>query len=429
MQRAKTAITPDPNRLRFKDAFPTPIYRKSYFGATVTGATIVGAGLFSYATAGAGAPAAATGVSWVASMVAGGGAGSYMAGLSTVGGWFGGNAMVGSAILNGISVGIGGAGSSLAGKSLMGKIGIATSTSATMLDGIAMVQPANTQELEYSIHLNVPVELETPRTRDVLDLHEKLRDLLPSPLANLGASGQKIAEAIANALKEKVILDSAALLEEGADLRDLVVMAVLAHNHKELELFDQLMARAIAQASPKSAYVAYLEAIRHLQTSNIGGAKQQLEEALLAEPYAVEPAILLVNLLATEDFAGNVYNIRRIVDAVEDRFDSDKYQTPFSAASIHYRVGSLFLAAGQFPQAKAAFDSAHKQFGFIERRFTDSTPVLLVRIGQANALYGMGTTDEADALASESIRKAKHNDVKLMLRAAYAGNAPGASEN
>lgn len=130
---------PDDTDLGFETAFYRPFYKTSSFGLVVTGTAIVAAGTFSYFTAGAGAPAAATGVSTVASWVAGGGAGSYMAGLSTIGGWFGGNAMLGSAILNGISLGtVGGMGSW--GTLSSGQKALALgATAATTMDGIAII--------------------------------------------------------------------------------------------------------------------------------------------------------------------------------------------------------------------------------------------------------------------------------------------------
>src|SRR5574344_288531 len=57
----------------YESVYRKKLYEKSYFGLAITGASIIGAGAFSYFTAGTGAPVAATGVSTVASWVAGGG--------------------------------------------------------------------------------------------------------------------------------------------------------------------------------------------------------------------------------------------------------------------------------------------------------------------------------------------------------------------
>jgi hypothetical protein len=66
------AAASDDTDLGFESAFPRKIYQKKYFGLAFTGVTVVAAGALTYFTAGAGAPAAATGVSTVASWVAGG---------------------------------------------------------------------------------------------------------------------------------------------------------------------------------------------------------------------------------------------------------------------------------------------------------------------------------------------------------------------
>jgi len=151
----------------FKHIYPKAFYKKSYFGFLITGVAVIGAGAFTYVTAGAGAPAAATGVSSVASFIAGGGAGSYMAGLSVVGGWVGGNAMVGAAILNGISIGM--FGSSLAGLSVLGKLSILSSVTASGLDGVAFFSNPETKELEYRIRLQIPKDLGSKATREIVD--------------------------------------------------------------------------------------------------------------------------------------------------------------------------------------------------------------------------------------------------------------------
>ncbi len=122
------------NEISFRVIYPKSLWTKSYFSWVVLGATIVGGGAFTYFTAGAGAPAAATGVSAVASSIAGGGAGSYMAGLSMVGGVVGGNAITGAAILNGISYGIiGGSMGKFAALSAAAKFGVIANVSATVI--------------------------------------------------------------------------------------------------------------------------------------------------------------------------------------------------------------------------------------------------------------------------------------------------------
>lgn len=135
----------------FKHIYPKAFYKKSYFGFVVTGAAVVGAGAFTYFTAGVGAPAAATGASTVATWVAGGGVGSYMAGLSTIGSWFGGNAILGAAILNGISIGtIGGGASTFAALSILGKAGVMASVTAMSLDGVAYFANPTTKNFSRS---------------------------------------------------------------------------------------------------------------------------------------------------------------------------------------------------------------------------------------------------------------------------------------
>ncbi len=74
----------------------------AFIYGTIGLSAIVGV-VVTYMSAGAGAPAVATGMSSIATWAGGSGVGSYMAGLSTIGGFFGGNAITGAAVLNGVS--------------------------------------------------------------------------------------------------------------------------------------------------------------------------------------------------------------------------------------------------------------------------------------------------------------------------------------
>ena len=182
---------PDDTDLGFETAFHRPFYKKKSFGLVITGTTMVAAGAFSYFTAGAGAPPAAAGVSTVASWVAGGGAGSYMAGASVVGGWFGGNAMLGAAVLNGISLGTVGAAGTWASLSAGQKALALASTTATLLDGIAVVSNPKTNQIEWRVILPVPISLANEHTRKLLAALEEASEYVAQSAADLEAAKRR----------------------------------------------------------------------------------------------------------------------------------------------------------------------------------------------------------------------------------------------
>jgi hypothetical protein len=191
---------------------------------------------------GAGARVAATGVSTVASWVAGGGSGSYMAGLSTIGGYFGGNAILGASILNGISLGTVGAGTSYASLSLLGKVSIFTAISASSLDGVFYFSNPETNKLEYKIKVSVPKELGSKNTRDLVNDIYKTNDEFNQAVENNDPLRQKHFAEIKEA-NNKYALD---LLEyflnnQENNQEDLLVLGIIAWNNGKYEQFSNAM--------------------------------------------------------------------------------------------------------------------------------------------------------------------------------------------
>ena len=228
----------------FEHIYPKAFYKKSYFGFVITGAAVVGAGAFTYFTAGAGAPAAATGASAVASWVAGGGAGSYMAGLSTIGSWFGGNAMLGAAILNGISIGtIGGGTSTFAALSVLGKAGVMASVAAMSLDGVAYFSNPETNKLEYKIKLTIPKNLGSKDTRRLVDRIYENKENINDALEE--GNGRKQKELFD--LQEQYNKDGIRLLKEKLSMpdnqEDLIVLGIIAWNNGEYNLYDKAISQ------------------------------------------------------------------------------------------------------------------------------------------------------------------------------------------
>jgi tetratricopeptide (TPR) repeat protein len=407
--------------ISFHTAFPTPIYKKSYFGAALTGVTILGAGALTYFTAGAGAPAAATGVSTVASWVAGGGAGSYMAGLSTIGGWFGGNAMLGSAILNGISIGVIGGGTGAL--SALGKASIATSLSATMLDGVALFESPTTGSVETRVKLAVPTGIGTSEVKKLAkdirkteeDLYEAQADQDQTKIVELT---QKMTE-----LQAVASVKTQYAHQPGSNPEDLIVLGVLARNHGQHEVLDKALAHFDEHTVQSSAYLSYLGAVSVLEKGEaLEEARNKLRTAMRLNDYALEPALLMINLLAYDkSFVKNEAEILRILQKYEESFDKDIYQTPFSLVSMHYRVGSLYLIDKRFEYALEHFTEAHGKLKLTERVLKRNPAINLIALGQANALYGMQETARADAIVDEILEDIESEEQADMIRKSYAG--------
>jgi hypothetical protein len=434
---------PDDTDLGFETAFYRPFYKTSSFGLVVTGSAIVAAGTFTYFTAGAGAPAAATGVSTVASWVAGGGAGSYMAGLSTIGGWFGGNAMLGAAILNGISLGtVGGMGSW--GALSAGQKALALgATAATAMDGIAIISKPDTQQLEWRVVLPVPLDLADDRTRTLLDaLSEANKE------SNASASELEVAKAedqdqapgspkskkllqaeralaAANA-RHKVATDQvndelARVLKLGDSNRTTVLMAVIAQNSGRSADFRTLLGRIDLAPLKRRSYLDYLRAIAALQAGTVTEASRLLHESWNAANFAIEPPILLAGVVGSRSFAAQESKIQEIASFADKNFKPNAYMTSASLVSLHYRIGTMALGANRCDSALAAFTKAQAELSTIAKYWSGKDIRNLLEIGEANALHCQGKKLEAHEIFKEVWERTSGKDARELLCVQYSG--------
>ncbi len=404
----------DDKDIGFKAAFERPFYKTTSFGLLVTGTTVVAAGAFSYLTAGAGAPVAAAGVSTVASWIGGGGAGSYMAGASIVGGWFGGNAMLGAAVLNGVSLGTVGAASSWGALSAGQKALAFGSAAATVMDGIAFVTPPKTGELGLRVLLAEPVDFAEDRTRSLLDALKDAGEEVAKSAVQLASAKDEQAPGSVNSSKMLEIertLDAAKakyqtasnqlnaeldrVLASGASNRTTVLMAVLANNAGRSADFRKLLTRIKVETLKDKSYLDYLRAIADLQVGKTAEAERRLIDSRNTASYAIEPAILLAGITGGRNFKANEAKIDEITAFAEKNFDENKYVTRTSLVSLHYRIGTLALAAKRCDRAHTAFKKAQDKHSLIGKYWTGKDIRNFLEIGEANALRCQGKFNDA----------------------------------
>ncbi|MBK6851957.1 MAG: hypothetical protein IPG93_10125 [Burkholderiales bacterium] len=437
------AAAADDTDLGFESAFPRKVYQKKYFGLAVTGASVVAAGTFSYFTAGAGAPAAATGVSTVASWVAGGGAGSYMAGLSTIGGWFGGNAILGAAVLNGISLGtVGGAGawSTLSA----GQKAVALSaTAATTMDGLAIVAKPGTEQLEWRVLLPVPRDLADDRIGQLVDGLSKINSEIAILSADVDAAQQTFSKLASGAaipkklnearqalaaadgrhkeLRRQVDAEINRALKSGDTNRNTVVLAVLAHDSGRSAEFRKLLGRINPKLLTRRSYLDYLRALAALQTGNVADAEALLQGSLKAANFAIEPSILLASILGGRGYPAQERKIEEIARHADMNFDADTYKPEASLVSLHYRIGTMALAAKRCDRAFDEFKKAQRAHSTIEKYWTGKDVRNFLDLGQANALYCQNKKADAYALFEKVADRTTSMDARKLLCQQFSG--------
>lgn len=405
----------------YESVYRKKIYEKSYFGLAITGASIIGAGAFSYFTAGTGAPVAATGVSTVASWVAGGGSGSYMAGLSTIGGYFGGNAILGASILNGISLGTVGAGTSYASLSLLGKVSIFTAISASSLDGVFYFSNPETNKLEYKIKVSVPKELGSKNTRDLVNDIYKTNDEFNQAVENNDPLRQKHFAEIKEA-NNKYALD---LLEyflnnQENNQEDLLVLGIIAWNNGKYEQFSNAMNKINKSKLNNTSFYNYLMALSDLVNGKLEESKLKLQNSIDENKFAIEPVILYINILANEDFTKNENKILEYAQSIKENFDNDKYATEYSLVSVYYRLATNYFNNKRYAKAKEYYEKAYEELNIYQTYFAKSLKHT-VQLGIANSLYMDSKIDNSKKIYEQILNDISNEEEKNRIKSQYLG--------
>lgn len=422
--QVKKWIQPEkqPQHISFQELFPKPIYKKSYFGFALTGALVVVNGAVLFFTAGSGAPAAYAGTSALATWIGGGGAGSYMAGLSTIGGWFGGNAILGAALLNGISAGVvGGSAVKFTTLTALQKAGVLASVTATGLDGVALIENPETKSLNYRVRLMTPLGIGSKEvqgfTSEMQEIDEKL---LAADKENDKAEFELWAK------KKQALIDNVKKWVEEARKsstvsgNDLIVYGVFSKNIGDPNWYKTLISRVRTGEKANAGYLDYLHAVAEIETGNLKQAERLLYRSVNQNSYAIEPYVLLVNLLG-RNFKTRADDIQTLAKKAKNDFDSDKYESPYSLVSLYYRLGALYLQHGKYEMARQHFESAEGQFSMLQKYLGGKQIISLIQVGKANALYGLNRKKEADSLYQKVIKESETVGQVDLFRGQYVG--------
>ena len=412
----------------FKHIYPKSFYKKSYFGFVITGAAIVGAGAFTYFTAGVGAPASAAGTATVAVWVAGGGSGAYMAGLSAIGSWFGGNAILGAAILNGISIGtIGGGATTFAALSVLGKVGVMASVTAMSLDGVAFFSNPETKQLEYKVKVTIPKDLGSNETRTLIERIYNTVYEINDAFEDGDVSKQKALFY----LKELYNKDAISLLnkklenqENQDNQEDMIVLGIVAWNNAEYELFDKAISHIDASKLDNAGFLNYLLALQSLAKGNSEEMFAHLDNSISENPYAIEPYILYINALGNNDFLKYEPKIASLVLSAEESYDSDKYATGYTMTGVYYRTATFYFTNKRYVKAKQYYEKALDELGLLQKYLLGKQLKHTIQLGIANSLYAENKTVSAKKVYQEIIEDIdeENNDERNNIMEQYLGN-------
>ena len=319
-----------------------------------------------------------------------------MAGLSTIGSLFGGNAMLGAAILNGISIGaLGGGATTFAGLSIVAKVGMMASITATGLDGVAYFQNPETKELEYRVRLQIPRKLGSKDTRDIVNkiynIDENIQDDYTD---NKGINHQKLFKK-KEKLEDKAIKLLKNKLYANDNQEDLIVLSTIASNKAEYDLFDKAVNQIDSSKLDNSSFLNYLKALNSLYKGNEKKSLKYLDSSISENPYALEPIILSINILGNSNFIQNEVKIKDLAKNAEENFDSDDYSTSYSLSGVYYRVATFYFNNERYASAQKYYEKAYDELGILQKNFFGKELGHTIQLGIANSLYKEEKTNKA----------------------------------
>lgn len=413
----------------FKHIYPKAFYKKSYFGFAITGAVVVGAGAFTYFTAGAGAPAAATGVTTVTTFVSGGGAGSYMAGLSTVGGWFGGNAVLGASILNGISIGVGGGAVGVtAGKAtfatmgILAKVGVMASITAAGLDGVFYFSNPDTKKLEYRVRVSIPKNLGGKDTRNIVNKIYEIDEEIQDAIEENDKVKHKELLSLKKEYNEKAIKLLEIQLYKSDNQEDLLILGIIAWNNNKIDLFNNAISKIDTSKLEDMGFLNYLYSLQNLSKGNENKALINLQNSIDENDYAVEPYILSISILGNTNFIKNETKIVKLIEEADDNFDSDKYESKFGLVPLYYRLATFYFTNKRYIESEKYYEKAYDELGIFQKHFFGQQLVNIINLGKANSLYQQGKINKADEIFIEIIKDCETEEEKQRIKNQFMGN-------
>lgn len=401
------------DELTFASIYPKPIYEKSYFDLIVLGASIVAAGIVSYFTAGAGAPAAATGVSTVASWIGGGGAGSYMAGLSTVGSWFGGNAMLGAAILNGISLGTIGTASGKAALSLAAKAATVVDWS---LSGVSFIKSIKDEKGVYVFDIKIPRDLGSGTVRRLVDTIYKLEDEKQNAIKDkLFEKANGISRQIDVECRKGVELLKKEFLKARPSQENLLVLGILSYRIGNIKYFSQALQYIPIFYNPKKdSFLDYLRGINELSNPKSQSEDKALEYFINSyekEPYTIEPIIATISLLG-ENYQKNKKAISEAVRIGAENYDPDKY-TGRPLIALYSRAAIIAFNNQDWKSALEYYSKEYDELGIIVKTLPIAKEIKNhIKMQMAICYKHLGNLKKAQNLKEEVLENCETENCK-----------------
>jgi hypothetical protein len=201
---------------------------------------------------------------------------------------------------------------------------------------------------------------------------------------------------------------------------DLIVYGVFSKNIGDPSWYTKLMSRVRAKRDANTGYLDYLKAVSRVEIGDLVNGEKLLYRSVNQNSYAIEPYLLLVNLLG-RNLNTRERDILNLVKKAKNDFDPDRYETGYNLVSLYYRVGALYLQNRQYKKANYFFNASLDELSISQKLLGDKQLEGSIKIGVANSLHGLNRVKEADALFLEVTQATKSSRQINFIRNQYVG--------
>ncbi len=473
-KKASDLLT-DSKELRFEDIYKIPFWKNDAVFWSAIAVASAGAAAFTVYTAGTGAPAAGTGVSYIASqLVAGGGAGSYMSGLSTVGGWFGGNAITGAAVLNATSAAVinttsvaildtGGEAVSIKGITATAKLVLASATNFGKF-GFMYLALKETNEATQIIQIIPTGSFGTGRVEQLITRLKDGKNNLTTVLAKnkeiqsqLNISFIQAKEIITKEYQFQPTL-KAEMLQHITQLNDINNQVInkqkiveaenLSNNYNSIvqeirEIIDNYLVnkdsstketrsdaimgtvllhtlgykqdfvkyiKQFKAINQTESFLLYLKSVAYLFEKDFKLAKQYALQTMDSEPEVIEPIMVLIMALEGLDQHQQAFEMEILF---QEKFDNDHYETPNSLITAYNLLGDI-ANDHQLPQTAAKFHK--KALDNMSYLFSNADEEAFICLKIANDYHMFGSKRQATEYYEKAIGYVKDDSLKQEIK-------------
>lgn len=382
---------------RFKTVYHKPFYKNPYIVNGVIAGTAVVAATVTVYTAGAGAPAAATGVSTVATWIGGGSSGAYMAGLSTVGSAVGGNALTGAAILNSISAmtvgGIAGKATTATAAAIALRVLEAGQIGVTFYSD----ESRNADYLAYSIDIPL-VKIGDETAAKLIEHISRFNKEIQS-----GVYSRELIESERLVLKGKSIA-----LKNSSNLENRVVGIIALYNLGFIDEFKEYSYNIPhSQKEENNSIVLYLKSIAYLLDGNWSKSASCSYDIMVREPKVIEPVMLYTIAKFNEDELSS--KVEEIIGHIQN-FSKNYYTTVNNKLAAYVLFGDLCSYKKLYDPSARLYKLAYDETDWLG----ESDVKAKIAVKYANSLYKTGQHAEAKKFYAKAIEKSSDENIEVI---------------